>query len=99
MIEVIFGLSLFLIVLIVFILVFNIINDCDDDCYTTTIASCIIAFIVLVAIALLSNNIMDKPTYKDIINKKAKYNEVLYIDDNDTIKIYEIVIINEDNKK
>ena len=95
MIEVIFGLSLFLIVLIVFILVFNIANDCD----TTITVSCTIAFIILVAIAVLSNNIIDKPTYKDVINKKAKYNEVLYIDNNDTIKVYEIVIINEDNKK
>lgn len=95
MINVIFGLSLFLIVLIVFILTFNIATDCDP----TTISCNIIAIIMSVAIAIMSDNIISKPTYKSIINKKAKYNEILYINNNDTIKIYEIVRINENDKK
>lgn len=95
MIKVIFGLSLFLIALIVFILVFNIANDCEP----ATISSCIIAIIMLIAIAVMSDDIISEPTYKSVINKKAKYNEVLYIDNNDTIKIYEVVRNNEDNKK
>ena len=47
----------------------------------------------------MSNNIIREPTYKSVISKKAKYNEVLYIDNNDTIKLYKIVRINEDTKK
>ena len=95
MVNVIFGLSLFLIALIVFILVFNIANDYNS----TTISSCFIAIIISITIAVLSDYIIDEPTYKNVINKKAKYNEVLYINNNDTIKFYEIVRIDEDTKK
>lgn len=95
MVNVIFGLSLFLIALILFILIFNIANDCDS----TTISSCIIAIIMLIVIAVLSVHVIDEPTYKSVINEKAKYNEVLYINNNDTIKLYEIVRIDENIKK
>ena len=95
MINVIFGLLIFLIILTSFILSYNIVNECDS----TTIVSCIISIIILISLVVMCDNIISKPTYKSVISKKAKYNEVLYIDNNDTIKIYEIVRINEDNKK
>lgn len=99
MIEVIFGVSLFLIALIAFTLIINLTSDCYATTIAITTSSCIVTIIVLIAILVMSNNIMREPTYKSVISKKAKYNEVLYIDNNDTIKLYKVVKINEDTIK
>ena len=94
MIKVILGLSLFLIVILIFVFIHSVEIENEYE-----IILLIFAFIISISIIIMSCIINNKLDNFDIIEGNAKYNEVLYIKNNDTIKLYEVVKINEDNKK
>lgn len=94
MIKVILGLSVFLIVILIAIFAHSVEVESEYE-----IILSIFAFIISVSIAIMSCIINNKLDNFDIIEGNAKYNEVLYIKNNDTIKIYDIVEIDKINKK
>lgn len=95
MINTIFILSIILAILIAIIFLYNIFSDIDGVILINTF----ISIIVCIAIIAISDKINHEPTNKSIIDGTAKYNEVLYINGTDTIKVYDIVIIDKDDKK
>lgn len=95
MINVIFGLSIFLAVLVAITFIYNVLTDIDGGILVSTILS----IIVCIAIIAISDKIKHEPTSKNVIDGTAKYNEILYINGSDTIKLYDIVRIDKDDKK
>ena len=95
MIDIIFALSIILAVLTAIVFIYNLCTDIDGVIFITTF----ISIIVCIAIIVISDKIKDEPNNKSIIDGTAKYNEVLYINGTDTIKLYDIVRINKDDKK
>lgn len=94
MINVIFGLSIVLIVFSIIMLITSI--------YETSEVSIIISVVMLItniSIAFMSDTIRSEPNNFNIINGTAKYNEILYINETDTIKLYDIIRIDKDDKK
>lgn len=95
MINVIFVLSIVLAVLIAIVFIYNIATNIDGIIFIDTF----ISIFVCIAIIIFSDKINHEPDNKSIIDGTAKYNEILYINGTDTIKLYDIVRIDKDNKK
>lgn len=95
MINIIFALSIVLAVLTAIVFIYNICTDIDGTIFIGTF----ISIGICIAIIAISDKMKDEPTNKSIIDGTAKYNEVLYINGTDTIKLYDIVRIDKDDKK